>query len=695
MVIHEIQGPDGRIHEVEAPADASPSDLIAFVEQSAPKYSEDLGRGKSALAGAVSGVPFGADIAGAIGALAYGGGADGSFLDKQRAAKEFFLQKGEQALEQHPGTAIPAMLATGIPAGMAMLPAKMLQAPSVAARAGKGALGAAALGGLYGAGEGQGEGRITNAVEQAVMAAPFGAAGSLAADAVGAGFRATRNLARKAASVFNKTQGAAPNIVIESTSAIDDVQRALQNAPDMNLSDDLIPLTRGQSTQQARLQSLENMAAAGNFGDEAQKMALKAREVQSGAAKVAASKIAGAELAPSTGAETADDLAKMLKQSYAAAKARTGAAYKRVGELTADDPLKIAADYYREGVFGRIKDVAQKGFNSGPYDLGAPGMESAKRLYEQAEKMAANKSITAVNFMNMEHWRGRVSQAIANTKTPTERVFLGKMLEQFDTAMKILPREAIKNGDDVTIRAMEAARTARKTQGILFEKSKFVKDILQNDNLTNEQFYNTLTSLGPRSGSYVRDILRSAPDDVTKGALQQHIKRATMGSIINKSIGSEVIEGSSVTGSFEKMIDFDNLAKNLEKLINNKTYFNQVFDAGERATVERLYRAASLIKSPKPGTKNYSNTAYTLLNVIRQVSPSATATNIAGIGPSSALKAMGEAGAVNELTKSLAPVLKGISDDATGPVTNFVQQYGRKTMIMSPVLNERMTKDTN
>jgi len=687
MPVARVEGPDGQIHKLEVPEGATPQEIEAFAAEAIPQaQAKPLEPSEAWMASMVKGIPMGADIAAIGGTLAYGDKApDVPFWEKQQAAKKMFENAGNQAAEQFPVMSTAGTLSTALPLGLAT-PQSWLQGPSVAARAVKGGLVAGGYGAAYGAGQGDNlSERASNAITQGVIAAPLGAVGNIAADAIGAGYRGGISLAQRAAKLFDRGFGRQPNITISTPAGnnlVTGIQGALKETPSP-VSMGPIPLTKGQATGSPKAQSLEYGAQAGIYGPEAQQMALEARDLQSGAAKGVIAKLAGAdEILPETPLQSAEALKVSLQQSYKAAKAKTSAAYGKVGELSEEAPLQIAADYVRDGIVPTIKDWARKGSAGRPWDLGAEDMKGAKRLYSQAAAFGDMKKISAVNFFRMEDWRGRVSQGIANSKTPAEKAFLSGMLQRYDTAMSQLPREAIKSGDEAILTAMEKARGARKAQGVLFERSKVVKDVLQNDDLTNEQFYNTLTSLGPRSGSYVRDILRTAANEPEKqAALQVQIKKAVLGSILNKSLSSELKAGSSVEGGIDKLVSFDKLATNLEKLIGNKTLFNRVVpDAGERKAIEEAYRAASLIKSVKPGSKNYSNSAYTILNVINAISPAARSANVAGVGMGSVLKPMAESGATQELGKSLAPVLKGIADENTGVITNFGQKYGRQIM---------------
>lgn len=636
------------------------------------------------MANLVQGVPFGTDIASTLGAAVYGGAApDVPFNEKRIAAKQMMEQAAAQGSEQMPVLSAVGTLSTALPVGLA-IPQSAYTAPSFATRLAKGGAVGAALGGVYGAGQGIGEERLQNAIEQGAYGGVLGGIGATASDIIGAGWNGGRSLAKKAASILNRARQPQSNITVTAGQPTLSARIAPTVAPpSAELTKDVIPMSIGESTQNARAQALEYAALAGSFGDEAQRMAMEAKDIKNIAAKGAMNKLAGGELVPETGLSSATELKNAISQSYKAAKARTAAAYNKVGELSQGEQLQIAGDFVKNTVISSLDDFAKTGYNGRGFNLNLEGMKNAKTLYNQINKFKNIKNIKSVDFFRMEDWRGSVSQGISLAqKGSPEKAFLSGLLERYDTAMKQLPREAILNGDDAIIDAMEKARYARKSQGVLFERSKLVKDIVQNDDLTNEQFYNTISSLGAKSGIYVRDILRSASDDVAKqDALRAQLKQSILGSIVNKSLSAELKAGGTVEGGIEKMISFDKLETNLAKFINNKTLFNQVLkDPAEREFAKKLYNNVSLIKSTKAGSKNYSNTAYTMFNLLRSISPTAASANIFGIGVGKALEAAGKAGVENELAKSLAPVLKGVSDETTGVITNFGQKYGRQIM---------------
>lgn len=692
-VIHEIMGPDGQVHEIMAPETATPQEIEAFAAQVVPAAAAkkiDVNAPKAALSSAVNMLPGGADAFGALAAATYGRDSPGTFGQKQVAAKEFLQEAARQGFQQHPVASFTGGAAGAIAPGL-LLPAGALSGGSVLQRAGKGAGVAAGMGAAYGLGQGNTlDDRITNAITGGVMAAPFGAGGSLAADAIGAAAPrvtgAAGSLAQRAANILARNRGQA---VQRSGSAVSpaqqvgvpgiagQIQGALDQPVNLATTPGNIPLTVGQVSQSPKAQALEYGAAAGNYGDEAQRMALEVRDLQSEAAKAALGSPSDIQAA-----QSAQNIRATLRSGYEKAKAKTNAAYAKVGEATTDDPLKISGQYMRETVFPEMQTWLRKGTNGTGFDLNSEGWAQAKKLYNQAEAISKADKITAMNFSRLEFWRSKVTNRIAQSMDPGEKLFLGGLLERYDNAMDVLPREAIKSGDDAIVGLMTKARSLRREQGQLFEKSKIVKDILKNDDLTPEQLGNTLGSAGNRAGSYAADIIKAAKTPAMKAQVRQDLRTAVLGNILNKSLSAEVRAGSNVEGGVQKMVNFDNLAKNLEGLVKNKTLLKQIMpDANERMQLEKTLRAAQLIKSTKPGSKNYSNTAYVLLNAIRAISPAMEKTTIPLVGSvGGGVEKWAQGAATADVEKSLAPVLKSLNDEMTGPAVNLAKKYGRQAI---------------
>lgn len=673
---------EGRVHDV------SDDGLLAIKGVSGDKQinlpKPELTTGEVRALGAVDQIPFGTDAVAYLASQFYGRDTSLTPEQKRTIAKQWIEQAGPIASEEDSGAYMTGQLLGGLPVAMAT-PAKFLKGASVLSRAGKGAVAAGALGAIHGAGRGEGAERLPNAIEDAVTYAPFGAGGSVAVDALSAGGRAVAKrvigpLASKASKIFNKVTGPDATLDINVQGGLGEIGDSLrQRAPkEMPLTDGVIPLTEGQATQNAQKQALEYGSQAGAFGEDAQKIALEAREIQSAKAKEALGGLAGSKYA-----EPVEALIETMKNAYSTAKKTTNKLYKQVGEMSVGKPLMIAKEYVQGTLVPTIDDWAKAGSNGRAWDLEREGMGNAKRLFDQTKSFfkGDNKKLSSLDFFRLEDWRSRVSQGIAGSKDAQERAFLGGMLSRFDAAMETLPREAIKGGDDAIVSAMQKARSARKMQGQLFEKSKLVKDIVANDSLTPEQLGNTLGSLGNKSGAYVKDVLSSAADSAQKEELRGIMRQSILGNVLNKSLAQEV-SAKSTAQNIETLVSFDKLATNLGKLIDNKTLFSQIVPKqAEQEALKSIYRSARLIKSVKPGSKNYSNTAYTILSAIEKLSPSIKSANVGGFGVGSVLKSAGDAAAEKELKSSLAMVLDENAKAMQLPMQALGEKYGRNIFL--------------
>jgi len=659
----DMGAPESDIDQYIAEEGVTLDAVRSYKEPSAP--AQDMDRLEAGLRGAARGAPFGTDIQ----AFVQGGFSPDRFPEE----KKDVMQQLDVAREMYPMTTGAGEI--GATLGTAFLtPAKVLQGASMASRAIKaGALGGA-LGFGYGAQEGDTIGeRVGQGIKQGVIDAPMAAGGSVALDVLMGGAKAAAPGVSSAINRFTKFGQTSGNMAEQSLRTGADINQALQQGRQ-------IPLTKGQALQDPRMQALEYGSQAGQYGEEAQKIALQGRELQSDAAKQALSRVAGDEITETTSFTAAENILSDLKDAYKKAKQNTSKEYEALGELS-DQPLRIGAEYIKEGIIPSIKQWARKGTSGTGFDLIAPGMENARRLYNQASNFGDFNKITSVNLNKMEQWRGRVSQGIANAKEPSERAFLSGMLQRYDDAMSVLPREAIKSGDERILRQLETARGARATQGRLFERNKLVADILEKDSITNEQFANLIFGKGKainKDAALRLESIQFALKDKSPEVTEQ-LKKGMYSNILKNSLSSELKTG----GAAEELISFNKLASNLNELVTeNPTLFKKLHPTTEeRQAVLGLLEDVKKVKSVQPGSKNYSNTAYTLINALREVSPGMSAFNVPLVGsPTSILKEMAQEGATTELKQSLNEVLKMTLDELNEGAFNFAEKYGRRSI---------------
>jgi hypothetical protein len=499
---------------------------------------------------------------------------------------------------------------------------------------------------------------------------------------------------RRAQTIANNSSPLAQSVVAAPVAGQggDDTLRAirlgLNETPDTALTaGKQIPLTQGQLTQSPRLQSLEYGAQGRMYGDEARAMAMQSRELQSDAAKKSLNTIAGRELGQDVPFDASDAVLKNIQSAYKSAKAKTDRFYGGVREMTknAGAPLTFEANYVKESVVPALKNWKSTGIEGG-FDLGAPEMANAKRLYEKVVNFAQNKDISKINYTALESWRGAVSQGAANAKTPVEKRFFAGMLENFDKAMEQIPREAVKSGDERILAQYVKARGARAEQGRLFERNKLVADILERDAITSEQMANMLFN-GQDAPLRLRAIVKAVGPEKA-GQVITSAKQGNLASILKKSLAAEMKEGQVA----EQMISFDKLHTNLNKFINNQpTFFKTLHpNPAEQKAMRELLEDVNRIKSVKPGSKNYSNTAYTVLSALQKVSPALTSTSIPVFGSvGSGMENIAKAGATAELSKSLQPVLQDTIAAMEGPLFNFAEKFGRPALVSATAATQR------
>jgi hypothetical protein len=99
------------------------------------------------------------------------------------------------------------------------------------------------------------------------------------------------------------------------------------------------------------------------------------------------------------------------------------------------------------------------------------------------------------------------------------------------------------------------------------------------------------------------------------------------------------------------------LAKELDGMLNNRTFMNEVFDKQSRDTLFALRNDVRKIASEQAGARNYSNTAYTVLRALKNMPMGLGAVGgVAEIG----LKPVAERSARMALEQDLSPVLKEV-----------------------------------
>lgn len=439
--------------------------------------------------------------------------------------------------------------------------------------------------------------------------------------ALGGGLAAAAPLTQRVMNLIGKKRG--QDVVVKTAKDVVSPEYATQTQ-----RGELLDLTKGQATQDPKIQALEKSALKGGLGqgvDSAQDIAMRAQEAQQ-------SQIRGVVGGMAEGGEEAlGQAAKTLDQSYKAIKSQVNKAY--------DDARITQGVYISQSPIDEIfKPQVDAIIKSKGFDISDFGADSKKVINQIKDSGFYNgKKVTAQNLEKMEFWRRRASR-LANglSKNPekqAEGMALKSIIDSYDNFMAKLPEDVLMSGDEEALQAINKARGLRKTQGVLFERNKVIRDIVQNKDLTNEELANMVLTgmkssekIGKGAGRNVKYAIKAVPESV-RPQFKENLKRGTMARIMSKSEGSTLIGGQSI-------LEPHKLKKELDNILSNKTFVNEVFDKDDISMLTALSNDLKKINSVQAGADNYSNTAYAIMRFFENIpwigSPVASVTRPVG-----------------------------------------------------------------
>ena len=410
---------------------------------------------------------------------------------------------------------------------------------------------------------------------------------------------------------------------------------------------EILPLTRGQSVQSQEAQALEGMARAGALDDVAK---AKIGEVDFAQQEAIKQALGDAD------EQALETVGKTLKSSYKGLKSQVGKAYddaETIRKVVVDKKPIVA------GLVPKINDIMyKKGFDAS--NLTA---ETSKLLKQATGGSLKDVKVSGINLEKMEFWRRKLTNRANSLRGDPEGVMIKNVVKEYDRFMGKLPAEALKSGDETALKAIDNARSLRRRQGVLFERDKIVKNIVKNDELTNEELANIVLSGSGRSGAVntgsgrtVKAMKRAVGDKAPE--LASNLKKGVMGRVLEKSMINTMREGTDI-----QMVSPNKLLKELDTLTKNKSFIKEVFDADSLKTVNALRNDLRKITSQQSGTANYSNTAYTLLNALKRLPFGLS--SIGGVAEL-AIKPVGDKMARDKLMKSLSGNLNDAKKELIG-----------------------------
>lgn len=574
--------------------DEEPKRIEFLDEPVSPTWGQ---MGESAIKGFESGTSFGlSDELRALGA-----GIGGAIRPDRTFEESYGRRLGELRgeIEQAKKQA-PTAYTTGEIGGMVLAPSvatptRVAQGvgnvmakgfvPSAITSAGLGA----ASGGLYGYGTGE---TPEEKRAQAMQYGTFGGLGGVAGSAI-------MPLASRAMRLFGKKPPTPPK-----TRDIIPAEEALKRQ-----TGEIMDLSTGAATQQAPLQAVEKAALKGGLGDEAQQLAIRAQEAEQRQLRGLLEPMAKG------GEEALEEAGKSVKSAYKSIKAQVDKAYK--------DARIIQGVYINQSPIDEVfKPQVNAILRNGGFDV-TDFTDKGQKIIKQIQDSGfyGGKKVTAQNLEKMEFWRTRATNAANDaysTGHKSEGAALKSIVEAYDDFMGKMPAHALMSGDEKAIEAINNARYLRRKQGVLFERNKIVKNLVQDNELTNEEIANIVLTgskasekINKGAGAVIKNMKKTIPEE-KQGDFINALKKGTMARVLKKSEGSTLVSG-------ENILMPNKLEKEIGSILQNKTFLNEVFSEPEITALTALKNDLSKINSVQAGADNYSNTAYTLMRFFNKV----------------------------------------------------------------------------
>lgn len=235
---------------------------------------------------------------------------------------------------------------------------------------------------------------------------------------------------------------------------------------------ELFSKTKGQRTQNAELQRLENSAVAGNLSPAANQAAKDAMTLQNEQFKGLLNKIAGKTEDTKDVGSILDGVVDIIKTSADDSWGGVNNAYALARQ---GGGVKIGVDDVRQGLFKSIGGLRREN----QFDVSQmPQAKNVIKRLARYSKDAGGGRISAVKLGELESWRTMATTAAKNAQG-SEKTFLSGMVRKYDDFMEKTAREAVDIGDAEAINAFKNAVSSRRNYGTLFEKNKLVNSIVE------------------------------------------------------------------------------------------------------------------------------------------------------------------------------------------------------------------------
>lgn len=370
-----------------------------------------------------------------------------------------------------------------------------------------------------------------------------------------------------------------------------------------------VPLTKGDRTQDVKIQRREQIAA--EAGSEP---ILKARAEQQAAARKPFVKALGDE------AENAQDIdlrmmeqmeaenaANIVRKNYDSLKARENAAWTKARE--SGEGVGLRANAVQEDFLNPVRQVLKdREYRPGDVPQLDKHLGELESIFEQKN---VNSNNVALKIKAMEKWKTRLNNLSFSSETLSPKSAMAlktKIGRQYDTFMTEVRDEAIVNGDDTAIKAFKEARNLSRERFGMEQSDKVVGKILQSRDLQGEQLVNVMMGTEKLlakgdDGRVLITMLDQAGDRAPE--MRAAMKRGIMAKTFRRGLTKNTTEASNPD---QAAVSFSKMRTEIGNMMQKKEVFETLFDPTEQQYMRQFYDNLQFLASKQKGAINNSST---------------------------------------------------------------------------------------
>lgn len=382
----------------------------------------------------------------------------------------------------------------------------------------------------------------------------------------------------------------------------------------------VLPLTAGQRTQNVNIQRMEQTAR-----EQGSPAMLNANAVQQAKALEPFQGILG-DAQPFTDPDLslatqshAEDVANVLRDKYDALGDAVTAGYKQADQLggmkiPVNGPQGIENDLLdRINTTLAVNRVSPDRF---------PALHSVVDDLQGIVNDAKGGNFTSTTLAQLEDWKKSLNSVNTNglpISDAAARRTLGLVNKDYEGFLDNMAQKSVINGDNKAIDAFRNARGLAKQKFQFYDSDAGVQKILDDRSLSGEQLVNTVFGAGAKNvgkgqiGNRAATMLDLAGDKSPE--MLASMQKGAMSKVLRSSLSGQVNPANQDIN----ILNFGNMHKSLNNLIQNREFFGTVFNDTEQDYLKTLNSDLRSIASSQTGAINASGTGSRVADIVEKM----------------------------------------------------------------------------